>query len=140
MSDQKTKPTGASVTEFINAIQDDAKRKDCRLLMKMMKAATGKRPKMWGDSIVGYGKYHYKYKTGREGDWFLTGFAPRKRELTLYIMDGFDPHKKQLKKLGNHKTSVCCLYIKKLADVDLDVLEEIVNNSAQRMIENPKMC
>ena len=136
----KTKPTGKSPSKFVNAIEDEQKRKDCKLLMKMMKAATGKRPKMWGDSIVGYGSYHYKYKSGREGDWFLTGFSPRKRELSLYIMDGFDAHAKLLKKLGKHKTSVCCLYIKKLEDVDVDVLEKIINASAKSMIKNPKTC
>lgn len=140
MADVKTKPTSASPTKFINAIEDEQKRKDCKLLMKMMKAATGKRPKMWGDSIVGYGSYHYKYKSGREGDWFLVGFSPRKREISLYIMDGFDAHKKLLKKLGKHKTSVCCLYVKRLGDVDVTVLEKIINASAKSMMEHPKMC
>ena len=140
MSDLKTKPTDASPTKFVNAIEDETKRKDCKQLMKMMKAATGKRPKMWGDSIVGYGSYHYKYKSGREGDWFLTGFAPRKRELSIYIMDGFKPHSKLLKKLGKHKTSVCCLYIKKLDDIDLDVLQQIIDASVESMVENPKVC
>lgn len=140
MADVKTKPNDASPSKFVNAIEDDQKRKDCKLLMKMMKAATGKRPKMWGDSIVGYGSYHYKYKSGREGDWFLIGFSPRKREISLYIMDGFDAHQKLLKKLGKHKTSVCCLYIKRLADVDVDVLEKIIHASAKSMIKNPKTC
>ncbi len=140
MADVKTKPNDASPSKFVNAIEDDQKRKDCKLLMKMMKAATGKRPKMWGDSIVGYGSYHYKYKSGREGDWFLIGFSPRKREISLYIMDGFDAHQKLLKKLGKHKTSVCCLYIKRLADVDVDVLEKVIHASAKSMIKNPKTC
>lgn len=140
MSDAKTKPTDASPTQFINAIEDKQKRADCKMVMKLMKAATGKRPKMWGDSIVGYGSYHYKYSSGREGDWPLIAFSPRKRDLSLYIMDGFDKRPKQMKKLGKFKTGKCCLYIKRLEDVDLEVLEEIINESAQSMAEDPKMC
>ena len=140
MSDLKTKPTNASPTQFVNAIEDKQKRADCKVLMKLMKAATGKRPKMWGDSIVGYGTYHYKYKSGHEGDWPLIAFSPRKRELSLYIMDGFDKRPKVMKRLGKFKTGKCCLYVKKLEDVDLAVLEQLINDSAKSMAENPKCC
>lgn len=129
MADLKTAPTGASVTAFIDAIPDEQRRRDCRAVMKIMKAATGASPRMWGPSIVGYGKYHYKYASGREGDWFLAGFSPRKNDLTLYIMSGFDGHAELMQKLGRHKTGSSCLYLKKLDDVDLKVLDTLVRRS-----------
>lgn len=125
----KTTPTGASVKAFIDAVPDPARRRDCRTVMKLMKAATGASPKMWGPSIVGYGTYHYKYASGREGDWPLTGFSPRKQDLTLYIMSGFAGQAALMKKLGRHKTGSSCLYIKRLADIDLEVLERVVRAS-----------
>ena len=129
----KTKVNNASVEGFINAVKDEETRKDCFEILKMMKQVTKEEPKMWGSSIVGFGSYHYKGKSGREGDWMLTGFSPRKQNLTLYLMGGFDEQAVLLKKLGKHKTSVGCLYINKLADVDKKVLKELVQASVKRM-------
>ena len=129
MSDLKTKPTGKSVSEFINAIEDPGKRADCKAIMKMMQEATGARPKMWGPSIVGYGSYRYKYESGREGEWFLSGFSPRKQATTLYIMAGFKRYNDLMKKLGKHKTGRSCLYIKRLDDIDTKVLKQLIRES-----------
>jgi len=129
----KTKVNKASVEGFLNKVKDEAVRNDCFEIMKMMKQVTKAEPKMWGSSIVGFGSYHYKGKSGREGDWMLTGFSPRKQNLTLYLMGGFDEQKDLLKKLGKHTTSVGCLYIKKLDDVDKKVLKELVAASVKRM-------
>jgi len=130
----KTKVNQASVEGFLNTtVQDEEVRKDCFEILKMMKQITKEEPKMWGSSIVGFGSYHYKGKSGREGDWMLTGFSPRKQNLTLYLMGGFDEQKDLLKKLGKHKTSVGCLYINKLDDVDKKVLKELVANSVKKM-------
>ena len=128
----KTIPTRKSATDFVNA-QDDQRRKECRAVMKIMRRITGKNAKMWGSSIVGYGSYHYKYASGREGDFMITGFSPRKQALTLYVMDGFTPHKALMKKLGKFKTGKSCLYIKKLDDIDLDVLETLIERSVAKM-------
>ncbi len=130
MAELKTKPNSASVKDFIDGIEDERKRKDARAILKLMKEVTGKRPKMWGASIVGFGTYHYKYASGREGDWFVAGFSPRKQNLTLYIMSGFKGHDKLLAKLGKHKTGKSCLYINKLEDVNMTVLRELVKKSA----------
>ena len=127
----KTKVNAASVEGFLNSVTDEQKREDCFEILKIMKQVTKEAPKMWGSSIVGFGSYHYKGASGREGDWLLTGFSPRKENLTLYIMGGFDLHKDLLKKLGKHKTSVGCLYIKKLGDVDKKVLKELVAESVK---------
>lgn len=129
----KTKVNEASVEGFLNSVADEQARKDCLEILKMMKQATKEEPKMWGTSIVGFGSYHYKGASGREGDWFLTGFSPRKQNLTLYLNHGFDVHKDLLKKLGKHKTSMGCLYIKNLDDVDKKVLKELVTASVKRM-------
>lgn len=126
MAEQKTKPTAQSVTDFVNAIEDEQVRKDCTALVKIMKKVTGSTPKMWGPGIVGFGQYHYKYESGHEGDACLTGFAPRKQNLTLYIMPGFTQYAGLLDKLGKHKAGKGCLYIKKLADVDTGVLEKLI--------------
>ncbi len=133
MSELKTKVNNASVEKFLNAVVDEQARKDCYEILKIMKQVTKEEPKMWGASIVGFGSYHYKGASGREGDWMLTGFSPRKQNLTLYLMHGFDVHKDLLKKLGKHKTSMGCLYIKKLEDVDKKVLKELVAESVKRM-------
>lgn len=129
----KTKLNDASVEDFINAVEDEAIRADCFEVAKMMKQATKAEPKMWGSSIVGFGSYHYKGASGREGDWMLVGFSPRKQNLTLYIMAGFDGYPELLKKLGKFSTGKSCLYIKKLADVDKKVLKELVGESVQYM-------
>jgi Domain of unknown function (DU1801) len=133
MAELKTKPSDASVTAFLDKIQDEEKRKDSFEILKLMRQATRQEPKMWGSSIIGFGSYHYKGASGREGDWMLTGFSPRKQNLTLYLMGGFDSHKDLLKKLGKYKTSVGCLYIKKLDDVDKKVLKELIAESAKTM-------
>lgn len=138
MAENKTKQTERSVDEFLSAVENEVRRADAQALLKMMKRVTRQRPKMWGDSIVGFGKYHYKYKSGREGDWFLVGFSPRKASMSVYLMCGFDRLQDSLKKLGKYKTGKGCLYINKLTDVDLDVLEEMVrlamefNKTSQR--------
>lgn len=128
----KTQVNEASVEGFLNAVTDEQKRKDCFEILRLMVQVTKEEPKMWGPSIVGFGSYHYKGASGREGDWMLTGFSPRKENLTLYIMGGFDFHQDLLKKLGKHKTSSGgCLYIKKLDDVDPEVLKELVAESVR---------
>ena len=133
MAELKTKVNDASVEDFLNTVEDVQKREDCFEILKMMKQVTKEKPKMWGTSIIGFGSYHYKGASGREGDWMLTGFSPRKQNLTLYLMGGFDLHKDLLKKLGKHKTSVGCLYIKKLDDVDKKVLKALVTESVKTM-------
>ncbi len=133
MSELKTKVNKASVTKFLNTVEDEEKRRDCFEILKFMKQITKEEPKMWGASIVGFGSYHYKGASGREGDWLLTGFSPRKQNLTLYLMGGFNEHADLLKKLGKHKTSVGCLYIKKLEDVDVKVLKELIKKSVTTM-------
>ena len=133
MSELKTKVNDASVTAFLNKIEDEEKRKDSFEILKIMTQVTKEEPKMWGSSIVGFGSYHYKGASGREGDWLLTGFSPRKQNLTLYLMGGFNTHTDLLKKLGKHKTSVGCLYIKKLEDVDVKVLKELIKKSMKVM-------
>ena len=125
----KTKKNSGGVKDFIDSIEDDVKRTDCREIAKMMRKATGKNPKMWGTSIVGYDEYHYKYESGREGDFFRVGFAPRKQSLTLYIMDGFGKYDSLMAKLGKHKTGKSCLYIKRLSDIDRAVLEKLIAGS-----------
>ena len=129
----KTKVNDASVTEFLNRVTDEQKRKDCFEILKMMKQVTKEEAKMWGTSIVGFGSYHYKSKSGREGDWMLIGFSPRKQNMSLYLMGGFETHSALLKKLGKFTTSVGCLYIKSLNDVDKKVLKELVQASVKRM-------
>jgi hypothetical protein len=138
MTENKTKPTSASVTEFVNAIEDPQKRADARKVAAMMRRATGKRAKMWGSSIVGYGTYHYRYDSGREGDFLLTGYSPRKQALTVYILAGFERFGPLMKKLGKYKTGKSCLYIKRLADVDENVLEQLINESVDYMRANYK--
>jgi len=129
----KTKVNDANVTKFLDSVADEQKRSDCLEILKMMKQITKEEPEMWGSSIVGFGRYHYKGKSGREGDWMLTGFSPRKQNLTLYLMGGFDTHAALLKKLGKFTTSMGCLYIKRLDDVDKKVLKDLVQASVKRM-------
>lgn len=133
MGELKTQPTAASVDAFLSEVADEARRQDCLTLLGLMKRVTGLQPQMWGDRIVGFGSYHYKYASGHEGDWFRVGFAPRKQDLTLYIMPGLDRHQSLLARLGKHKTGKSCLYIKRLSDVDLTALEQFVAASVARM-------
>lgn len=129
MAELKTKVNDASVIDFLEQIPDLQKREDCLRLVELMQAATGAAPKMWGDSIVGFGSYHYKSVSGREGDWPRLGFSPRKQNLSLYLMSGFEGLEGLLAKLGKHKLGKGCLYINRLADVDLDVLKKILSKA-----------
>ena len=133
MAENKTTETSASVAAFLKAVDDPRKRADAGKVAAMMRRATGKRAKMWGSSLVGYGKYHYKYDSGREGDFMLTGFSPRKQNLTIYIMPGFDQFPALMNKLGKYKTGKSCLYINKLEDVDEKVLEQLIERSVKVM-------
>jgi hypothetical protein len=135
MAELKTKKTNDSVEAFLNSVEHDKRRADAFKVLELMKEVTGKEPKMWGSSIVGFGDYHYKYESGREGDWFLTGFSPRKQNLSLYIMAGFDEYNELLDKLGKYKTGKACLYINKLEDVDLPTLKQLVKKSAEHVAE-----
>ena len=138
MPEDKTKPTRVSPATFVGKIGNAQTRKDCRELVALMRDVTGHPPKMWGASIVGFDQYHYKYASGREGDWFLTGFSPRKSSLTLYIMSGFSSYDDLLGKLGKHKTGKSCLYINRLEDVDLDVLRRLVETSVAHVKRREK--
>ena len=138
MAENKTRATIASVTEFINSIEDRQKRADARKVAAIMRRVTGKRAKMWGSSIVGYGTYHYKYESGREGDFMITGFSPRKQALTVYILAGFRRFDTLMGKLGKYKTGKSCLYIKRLSDVDEKVLEQLIDRSVKYMRKNYK--
>ena len=130
LADIKTKPTTASVEEFIANIPDEQKRKDSLVLLKLIEKATKEKPKLWGTSIIGFGDKRYKSPaTEREVDWFKIGFSPRKANLTLYLVSGLQPHAAALKKLGKHKTGGGCLYINKLSDIDLKILEGMINDS-----------
>lgn len=133
MAGPKTKATAASVGDFMNSIEDRNQRADCKAIAAMMRKATGKRAKMWGASMVGYGSYHYKYASGQEGDFFLAGFSPRKQATTVYIMPGFSGYEGLMKKLGKYKTGKSCLYIKRLDDVDSDVLQQLITRSVAEM-------
>lgn len=133
MAELKTKPNQSSVTAFINGIENKQKKADARKVAAMMRKATGSRARMWGSSIVGYGKYRYTNAAGKECEFMLTGFSPRKQALTLYIMPGFSESKALMKKLGRHTTGKSCLYLKRLADVDESVLRKLINESVQRM-------
>jgi len=135
MAELKTHRTGASVEEFIEAIPDESVRQDCRTLIDLLRRVTGSKPEMWGDSIVGFGDYHYKYASGRENDWFYLGFAPRKRELALYVVADMERFDDLLQRLGKYRSSKYCLYVKRLSDVNLDVLEQIAAASLQHLKE-----
>jgi hypothetical protein len=129
MAELKTKQTEVSVNDFLEKVESEQVRDDCREIIKLMKKVTGSPPKMWGPSIIGFGEYHYKYESGHEGDMCITGFSPRKGNLTLYVMAGFAGQDALLKKLGKYKATKGCLYIKKLEDVDMTVLEKIVKGA-----------
>lgn len=134
LAEIKTKPTAASVEDFINAVQDEQKRKDSFVILEMMKTASGEEPKMWGSSIIGFGDRRYKSPaTGREVDWLRIGFSPRKANLSLYISVGIKEHAAALERLGKHKTGVGCLYINKLEDVDIKVLKGMIEASLKHI-------
>lgn len=132
MSQNKTQKTGASVEEFLESVANPRRRRDGFAVLAMMREITGLEPEMWGPSIIGFGDYHYRYESGREGDFFLTGFSPRKQSLTLYIMSDLEGREDLLAKLGKHRTGAACLYINKLADVDVGVLRELIRISFER--------
>ena len=127
MAELKTKLNDASVTDFLNKIENEEKREDSFEILKLMQQVTGQEPKMWGSSIIGFGNVHLKYESGRELDWFITGFSPRKQNLSLYGL----PHTDELKKLGKYKTGGGCLYVNKLKDVDIKVLKELIKQSVK---------
>ena len=131
MAELKTKPTDQSAVAFLNSLADENKRRDAFTILDLMRKISQAEPKMWGASIIGFGDYHYKYASGREGDWFRIGFSPRKQDLTLYLMQGFAQYGDLLAKLGKFKTGKGCLYIRRLSDVDLPTLEELIRKSAQ---------
>ena len=133
MAELKTQPHGGSVEAFLGSVENERRREDAFTVLELMKRVTGEEPVMWGPSMVGFGGYHYKYESGREGDWFVAGFSPRARALTLYIMSGFSKHDELMAKLGKHKTGKGCLYINKLDDVDMEVLEELIRRSVDHV-------
>ena len=138
MAEVKTKPTDESVKEFINRIADEERRADCFEVAKIMEEVTEEKPKMWGPSIVGFGSYHYMYDSGREGDWLVTGFSPRKKDLTLYIMMGFEKHGELMKKLGKYSTAKSCLYIKRLSDIHTPTLKKLIKASVKQLEDYTK--
>ena len=133
MAALKTGPGDASVDAFLDSVDNENRREDARRVIAMMQRATQEPPRMWGERIVGFGSYHYAYASGREGDWPLVGLSPGKRNLTLYIMPGFDDYQGLLAKLGRHRTGKSCLYVNNLQDIDMRVLEELVRQSAADM-------
>jgi len=133
MAELKTKPTGASVEAFFDSIADEQRREDCRAIAKMMQKATKARPAMWGSSIVGFGTLNYTYASGREVEWMMTGFSPRKQNITLYIMAGFDKYDDLMAKLGTYSCGKSCLYIKRLSDVHVPTLTKLVESSVKHM-------
>lgn len=133
MSEAKTRPTGASVQDFLGAIADAGRREDCLAVAAWMQEATGAAPEMWGDGIVGFGRYLLRYADGREAEWPLIGFSPRKQELVLYLMSGFHGHDALLSRLGRHRTGKSCLYVKRLSDVDTAVLRKMIAGSVAAM-------
>jgi hypothetical protein len=136
MAELKTTRNDQNPEAFLNTVEDEKKRQDSFTILNLMQEVTGEKPVMWGSSIIGFGNYHYKYKSGREGDWFVVGFSPRKQNLTLYITGGFDQYDNLLSKLGKYKTGKACLYIKKIEDVDLDALKELVSASVKHLAES----
>lgn len=145
MAELKTQKNDASVSDFLASIADGEKQKDARTLLRLMQRITSEKPTMWGTAIVGFGEYHYRGASGREGDWPVTGFSPRAKNLTVYIMGGFETLKPKLAKLGKHSTGVSCLYIRRLVDVDMAVLEAIIRQGVteakaldQKRSESPR--
>ena len=133
MAELKTQVTNASVSKFLNAVEDKQRRADCKTVVRLMREATGKVAKLWGTSLVGYGSYDYKYASGREGRWFLCGFSPRAQSVTLYILPGIGEFDSLMSKLGQYKTGKSCLYLKNLDDVDLAILKQLIDESVKHM-------
>jgi Domain of unknown function (DU1801) len=138
MADIKTKLNDASVDDFLNSIKDEQVRKDCWTIVEIMQEATKAKPQMWGSSIVGFGSYHYKYASGREGDWMLTAFSPRKQNITLYIYADFEGRDELMAQLGKHSCGKACIYLKRLSDVHLPTLKKLIKGSVKHMLKtNP---
>jgi len=133
MAENKTQRNDGDVLAYLESVSNKRRREDSLALLKIMEEVTGEPAEMWGTSIVGFGSYHYRYESGREGDMMLTGFAPRKASLSLYIMGGHERYDELMARLGKHRTGSSCVYINKLADVDLDVLRELINESVEYM-------
>lgn len=133
MAELKTKKNNTSVTDFINTVEKEDKKNDCLELLKIFEQITKEIPTMWGSSIIGFGNYRYKYESGREGNWFLTGFSPRKQNIVIYIIAGFTEYEILMKDLGKFKTGSSCLYINKLTDIDLKILKLLIKNSVEFM-------
>jgi len=133
MAEQKTRESDANVVEFLNGVTPDRRREDGLVLLDIMRRITGHEPKMWGPSIIGFGRYHYRYDSGHEGDSFLTGFSPRKQALTIYIMPGFSAYADLMDRLGKYKTGRSCLYVTKLDNVDIAVLELLIEGAFKWM-------
>jgi len=136
VSDLKTKATKASVNMFLRGIEEEKKRKDSLAIQDLMGQVTKTKPEMWGTSIVGFGRYRYKYASGRQGEWFLTGFSPRKQNLTLYVMSGFEEYDDLLKKLGKYTAGKSCLYIKSLDEVHIPTLKKLIQKSVKHMVKS----
>lgn len=139
-TENKTKPTDQDVASFLQQVEPAQKQEDCQRILSIMQEATQSEAKMWGGSIIGFGEYHYKYASGREGDWFLTGFSPRKQNISIYIMAGFKRYEELMAQLGKYKTGKSCLYINKLADVDMTVLEALIKLSVRYVEQNQSGC
>ena len=135
MSKNKTIATTLSVNDYLNTIDNPQRKEDCWAIHDLMKKVTGKEPRMWGTTIVGFGSYHYKYDSGREGDMLATGFSNRKQAITIYIMGGFKNHEELLSKVGPHKTGKSCFYIKKLSNMDIDVLSILISESIKAVVK-----
>lgn len=138
MAELKTKQTQASVKEFLNQVPEKERRDDCFAVAKIMEEIIGEKGKMWGPSIVGFGTYHYKYASGREGDWPVTGFSPRKKDLTLYIMMGFEKYPDLMDQLGKYKTGKSCLYVKRLSDIHVPTLKKLIKESVKQLRDHMK--
>lgn len=136
MAALKTQPNDTPIEDFLKAIEDQQQRADSFILLALMRELTGDEGKMWGDSIIGFGHYHYKYASGREGDWFQVGFSPRKGKLSLYLMIDLSQHAAKLAQLGKYKTGKSCLYVKRLADIDEQILRELIRQTIQSMTDN----
>lgn len=137
-AEAKTRPTKEKVKDFLNKVPDAARREDCLVVAKLMEEITGEKPQMWGPSIVGFGTWHYKYASGRQGDWPVAAFSPRKQDLTLYLMPGFENRGELMSKLGKHKTGKSCLYIKRLSDIHLPTLKKLIKASVKDLKAHTK--
>ena len=133
MSSNKTQPTKVDPKDFIASVDNETRRGDAEVLLELIEELTGERPVMWGPSLIGYGTYHYKYDSGREGDFFMAGFSPRKQNMVVYVMPGFDRYAELMNKLGKYKTGKSCLYINKLKDVDMEVLKSLIKEGFEYM-------